>query len=189
MEMNEENIDINMTNDDQQQPKQQQHDTHASPRHPRHHYRHRHPSSSKKQHSYSSSSSSSFLNHPAQTAKIIAESLQEPKIALIHRVVRTLGIQNTWKIFQETKFSKTVPTTIANPDGRKKTLGGLFFRLVKEKATKDQYKIIYEIENNKKKEAKKRIKLFQSKQMEKTIQQLDFDTLSIGTHTLDIEEC
>lgn len=76
-------------------------------------------------------------------ARHIAEQLNEPVIWLVQRVVEVLGESRTEEIFQKTievEGQGGLPTANAE---RRRTPGGVFFKLVKEHATREERKAIF----------------------------------------------
>lgn len=139
----------------------------------------------------------------AELPRVLSETLKEPKQALLHRVVRTIGPNHAWALLQETlrlekqggqrvqahasgapdKFLEVTDPATQQRTPRRRTTGGVFFSLLREQVPKETYDTIYEIENRKKKETKKRIKYQRKQVMEKTIAQLGLDDLTLGTTT------
>lgn len=137
----------------------------------------------------------------ADLPRVLSETLKEPKQALLHRVVRTIGPNHAWTLLQETlrlekqggqrvqahasgapeKFLEVVDPATQQRAPRRRSTGGVFFSLLREQVPKEMYDTIYEVENRKKKETKKRIKYQRKQVMEKTIAQLGLDDLTLDT--------
>ncbi|KAK1942316.1 Phosphorylated adapter RNA export protein [Phytophthora citrophthora] len=130
--------------------------------------------------------------------RIMSDLLKEPKVALLHRVVKHVGPKVSWQILRETlRLEKDGGQTVnalasGKPElffvvdevsheykPRRRTSGGVFFTLLKEKVSKEVYRTIYEVEDRKKKDAKKRARNRQRQRMDNTLTKLGFDELSL----------
>lgn len=130
--------------------------------------------------------------------RVLSELLNEPKQALLHRVVRHVGPKHAWQLLKETLRLEKQGGQQVNALGsgtpgkflvvddashelkaRRRTSGGVFLALLKEQVPRETYKAIYEIEDKKKKEAKKRGRNRSREQMESTLAQLGFDELTV----------
>src|SRR5256712_4855790 len=72
------------------------------------------------------------------TAEKLAEVLQEPNLPLLRQVVRILGHDRTAAVLVDTlqiEAAEGMPTKDAT---RRRTPGGVFFQLVRERATKQE---------------------------------------------------
>uniref|UniRef100_A0AAV1TVR7 Phosphorylated adapter RNA export protein n=1 Tax=Peronospora matthiolae TaxID=2874970 RepID=A0AAV1TVR7_9STRA len=136
------------------------------------------------------------------TPRMLSELLKEPKIALLHRVVKIVGPKVSWKLLRETlrlekDDGQSVDTAAKNRPEllyvlneasrdcklRRRTAGGVFFTLLKEKVSKETYRTIYEVEDRKKKETKKRARGRQRQRMDKTLAALRFDNLTLAAQS------
>jgi hypothetical protein len=132
--------------------------------------------------------------------RVLSEMLQEPKQALLHRVVRHIGPKHAWQLLKETLRLEREGGQQVNAVGsgtpnkflvvdeqsrelkaRRRTTGGVYLALLKEQVPRDTYRSIYEIEDKKKKEAKKRLRNRVQQQMEKTLDKLGFDDLTLAS--------
>ncbi|RLN57485.1 hypothetical protein BBJ28_00012004 [Nothophytophthora sp. Chile5] len=130
----------------------------------------------------------------------LAELLNEPKQALLHRVVKHVGPKQAWQLLKETlrleqeggqqvnALASGKPERFFVVDEashemrpRRRTTGGVYFALLKEKVSKEMYRTIYEVEDKKKKDAKKRSRNRQRQRMESTLSKLGFDGLTLAT--------
>ncbi|KAL4088367.1 hypothetical protein PRIC1_012790 [Phytophthora ramorum] len=131
--------------------------------------------------------------------RILSDLLKEPKVALLHRVVKHVGPKLAWQLLRETlrlekaggqqvnALASGKPELFFEVDERsheykprRRTSGGVFFSLLKDKVAKDVYRSIYEVEDRKKKDAKKRARSRQRHKMDKTLDKLGFDDLTLG---------
>lgn len=141
------------------------------------------------------------LKQPAtrDMPRVLSEMLKEPKQALLHRVVRHIGPKHAWQLLKEAlRLEREGGQPVnalgsGNPNkflvvdeqshelkARRRTTGGVYLALLKEQVPRDTYRSIYEIEDKKKKEAKKRMRNRSRRQMEKTLDKLGFDDLSLA---------
>lgn len=131
--------------------------------------------------------------------RVLSELLNEPKQALLHRVVRHIGPKHAWQLLRETLRLEQQGGQAVNAVGsgtpskflvvdeqshelkaRRRTTGGVYLALLKEQVPRDTYRAIYEIEDKKKKEAKKRGRQRQRQRMDNTLAQLGFDDLTLA---------
>ncbi|EEY62195.1 uncharacterized protein PITG_14099 [Phytophthora infestans T30-4] len=131
--------------------------------------------------------------------RVMSELLKEPKVALLHRVVKNVGPKVSWQLLRETLRLEKDGGQIVNALGsgkpelflvvdevsreykpRRRTSGGVFFTLLKDKVSKEVYRTIYEVEDRKKKDTKKRARNRQRQKMENTLAKLGFDELSLA---------
>ncbi|KUF82507.1 hypothetical protein AM588_10000398 [Phytophthora nicotianae] len=136
--------------------------------------------------------------------RVLSELLKEPKVALLHRVVKNVGPNVSWQLLRETlRLEKDGGQTVnalgsGKPElffvvdevsreykPRRRTSGGVFFTLLKDKVPKEVYRTIYEVEDRKKKDAKKRARTRQRQKMENTLAKLGFDELSLAPGSED----
>ena len=135
--------------------------------------------------------------------RVLSELLIEPKIALLHRVVKIVGPQLSWQLLRETlrldKIASGQSVDVATSDRpelvfvrdevsrdckvRRRTAGGVFFTLLKEKVPRETYRTIYEVEDRKKKEAKKRARYRHRQRMDKKVAALRFDDLTLAAQS------
>lgn len=162
--------------------------------------RHKHPQKQQNQQTNGPPRARKLSSQPrtADMPRILAELLSEPKQALLHRVVRTIGPKLAWDLLKETvrveqqggqevnALGSGVPDKFLVQDEqtqekkpRKRTTGGIYFTLLRGKVSKETYREIYEVENKKKKEAKNRLRYQKKQRFEKEISQLGFDVLNI----------
>ena len=69
------------------------------------------------------------------TPDMLAEALQEPKKALLDKVLRTLGQERCQVIFADTLTIESNGGMLIKSGARRRTPGGVFFELVKERCT------------------------------------------------------
>ncbi|CAI5707682.1 hypothetical protein KXD40_008289 [Peronospora effusa] len=136
--------------------------------------------------------------------RLLSMLLKEPKVALLHRVVKNVGPKLSWQLLRETlRLEKDGGQSVnAEASGkpelffvvdevsheykpRRRTSGGVFFTLLKEKVSKEVYRTIYEVEDRKKKDAKKRARSRQRQKMDKTLAKLGFDDLTLVSEDKD----
>lgn len=130
--------------------------------------------------------------------RVLAELLHEPKVALLHRVVRIVGPKASWELLKEAlrveqqggqqvnAFGSGDPDKFLVLDAatqekapRQRTTGGIFFALLRDKVPRETYREVYEVENKKKKDFKKRVRYQKKQKFEREIAQLGFDVLNI----------
>ncbi|KAF1326179.1 Phosphorylated adapter RNA export protein, partial [Globisporangium splendens] len=141
--------------------------------------------------------------------RVLSELLNEPKQALLRRVVRIVGPKLAWELLKETMrmqqqggmevnaFGSGAPEKFLVEDKatqgkkpRKRTTGGVYFTLLRDKVSKETYRDIYEIENKKKKEVKKHVRYQKKQKFESELSQLGFDDLNVqmnGANAADNE--
>src|SRR3977135_4001816 len=68
----------------------------------------------------------------------LAEVLQEPKRSLLMKVLRTLGVDRTTAILADTLTCEANGGMLTKDGTRRRTPGGVFFQLVRERATKQE---------------------------------------------------
>jgi hypothetical protein len=71
----------------------------------------------------------------ALTGEQLAKILQEPKVALLQQVLRTLGQDRTAAILTDTLQCEAAGGMRTKDGSRRRTPGGVFFQLVKERVT------------------------------------------------------
>ncbi|TDH73970.1 hypothetical protein CCR75_002627 [Bremia lactucae] len=132
--------------------------------------------------------------------RTLSQLLKEPKVALLHRVVKTIGPKLAWQLLRETLRLEKDGGQSVNAVGsgkpelffvvdevsqeykpRRRTSGGVFFTLLKEKVSKEIYRSIYEVEDRKKKDAKVRARNRVRQRMDSTLDKLGFDDLNIAS--------
>jgi hypothetical protein len=72
------------------------------------------------------------------TADVLAETLQEPKKALLAKVLRTLGPERCAAIFAETLTIEANGGMLVQAGDRRRTPGGTFFHLVRQQCTRPE---------------------------------------------------
>src|SRR5262249_13674139 len=72
----------------------------------------------------------------ALTVETSAASLQEPQVPLLRQVLRTLGPDRCAAILMETLTCEANGGMLTKDGTRRRTPGGVFFQLVKERATR-----------------------------------------------------
>src|SRR5215470_9164113 len=77
------------------------------------------------------------------TVDTLAEALQEPKRALLVKVLRTLGQDRCAAIFADTLQCEANGGTLTKDGTRRRTPGGVFFQLVKERATRQERRRLF----------------------------------------------
>jgi len=85
----------------------------------------------------------------------IAKKLQERKIHLVIRVVKIVGEKIARSVLREVMLMESKGEALLTATGRKRTLGGAFFTLLKERVSVEEYKEIYALEDEQKKKRKK----------------------------------
>jgi hypothetical protein len=73
----------------------------------------------------------------------LAEVLQEPKWALLTKVLRTLGVDRTTAILAETLQCEANGGMLTRDGTRRRTPGGVFFQLVKQQATPQERRRLF----------------------------------------------
>src|ERR1700704_706035 len=71
----------------------------------------------------------------ALTVDTLAEVLQEPKRSLLMKVLRTFGVDRCAAILADTLQCEANGGMLTKDGTRRRTPGGVFFQLVKERAT------------------------------------------------------
>ena len=72
------------------------------------------------------------------TADTLAEALQEPKKALLAKVLRTLGQERCQAIFTEACTIEASGGMLTRAGDRRRTPGGTFFHLVRQQCSKEE---------------------------------------------------
>jgi hypothetical protein len=72
------------------------------------------------------------------TAEALAEILQEPKVPLLRQVLRTVGQDRCAAILADTLTCEANGGMLTKDGTRRRTLGGVFFQFVKERATQQE---------------------------------------------------
>jgi len=72
------------------------------------------------------------------TADLLAETLQEPKKALLAKVLRTLGQERCQTIFANTLSIERTGGMLVQAGDRRRTPGGTFFHLVRQQCSKQE---------------------------------------------------
>ena len=150
-------------------------------------------------------------DRPPPTARVIADLLEERKLPLMHRVVRVLGHKTAWELCELTLDIEKEGGMLVSPTAddswttsllqqpqqahrpqhaqlRRRTSGVAFFTLVKQRATKREYQEIYEVENRRKRETKKRMRYRAKQRMDRAINQLGFDALAVSVSACSSSE-
>lgn len=134
--------------------------------------------------------------------RMLSVLLKEPKVALLHRVVKTVGPQLAWQLLRETLRLEHDGGQSVNADAsgapelflvvdavshefkpRRRTAGGVFFTLLKARVPNAVYRTIYAVEDRKKKDAKHRARSRRRQTMDKTLATLGFDGLTLAVET------
>src|SRR5436305_14759982 len=76
----------------------------------------------------------------ALTAQTLAEILQEPKVPLLRQVLRTFGPERTVAVLTDTLQCEAQGGMLTKDGSRRRTPGGVFFQLVKERATPQEHR-------------------------------------------------
>ncbi len=79
----------------------------------------------------------------ALTVEKLAEALQEPKIALLTKVLRTLGHDRCAAILTDTLQCEATGGMLTKDGTRRRTPGGVFFQFVKERATPQERRRLF----------------------------------------------
>ena len=77
------------------------------------------------------------------TGEQLAEILQEPKVALLRQVLRTLGPDRTAAILTDTLQCEANGGMHTKDGSRRRTPGGVFFQVVKERVTRHERQRIF----------------------------------------------
>src|SRR5690348_10159017 len=72
------------------------------------------------------------------TVEKLAEVLQEPKQALLRKVLRRLGIDRTTAMLADTLTCEANGGMLTKDGTRRRSPGGVFFQLVKERVTRQE---------------------------------------------------
>ena len=72
------------------------------------------------------------------TADMLAETLQEPKISLLAKVLRTLGQERCQTIFADTLTLESTGGMLTRAGDRRRSPGGTFFHLVRQQCSKQE---------------------------------------------------
>jgi hypothetical protein len=79
----------------------------------------------------------------AVTVDTLAEALQEPKRALLLKVLRTLGVDRTTALLADTLQCEAKGGMLTKDGTRRRTPGGVFFQLVKERVTPQERRRLF----------------------------------------------
>ena len=80
----------------------------------------------------------------ALTVEQLAEILQEPKVPLLRQVLRTLGQDRCAAILADTLACEAHGGMLTQDGTRRRTPGGVFFQLVKDRATRqERHRLFY----------------------------------------------
>jgi len=74
----------------------------------------------------------------ALTVETLAEILQEPKVPLLRQVLRTVGPERCAAILADTLSCEASGGMLTKDSTWHRTPGGVFFQLVKERATRQE---------------------------------------------------
>ncbi len=77
------------------------------------------------------------------TVEQLAQALQEPKRTLLTQVLRTFGMDRTTAILAETLTCEANGGMLTKDGSRRRTPGGVFFQLVKERATTQERRRLF----------------------------------------------
>jgi hypothetical protein len=77
------------------------------------------------------------------TIEHLAEVIQEPKIPLLRQVLRTLGPARTIDLLTETLQVESAGGMLTKDGSRRRTPGGVFFQLVKERVTAKEHRRLF----------------------------------------------
>jgi hypothetical protein len=79
----------------------------------------------------------------ALTVEKLAEILQEPKAPLLRQVLRTFGPERTVDVLTDTLQCEAQGGMLTKDGSRRRTPGGVFFQLVKERATPQERRRLF----------------------------------------------
>ena len=79
----------------------------------------------------------------ALTVEKLAEILQEPKAPLLRQVLRTFGPERTVAVLTDTLQCEAQGGMLTKDGSRRRTPGGVFFQLVKERATPQERRRLF----------------------------------------------
>ena len=79
----------------------------------------------------------------ALTVEKLAEILQEPKVPLLRQVLRTLGQDRTAAVLADTLTCEAHGGMLTKDGTRRRTPGGVFFQLVKERASQQERRRLF----------------------------------------------
>ena len=77
------------------------------------------------------------------TVEKLAEILQEPKAPLLRQVLRTFGPERTVAMLTDTLQCEAQGGMLTKDGSRRRTPGGVFFQLVKERATPQERRRLF----------------------------------------------
>ena len=77
------------------------------------------------------------------TAETLAQVLQEPKSDLLTKVLRTLGVDRTAAVLTDTLQLEAAGGILTKDGTRRRTPGGVFFQLVKERTTRQERRRLF----------------------------------------------
>src|SRR4030095_4325147 len=78
------------------------------------------------------------------TGETLAEILQEPKVPLLRQVLRTLGQDRCAAILADTLVCEASGGLLTKDGTRRRSPGGVFFQLVKERATRQERQRLFD---------------------------------------------
>ena len=79
----------------------------------------------------------------ALTVEKLAEILQEPKAPLLRQVLRTFGLERTVAVLTDTLQCEAQGGMLTKDGSRRRTPGGVFFQLVKDRATPQERRRLF----------------------------------------------
>lgn len=80
---------------------------------------------------------------PGELAAHFAAQLEEPNVELIRRIVEQIGEENTRAMFEETQIIEAAGGQLIKSGKRRRTPGGVFFYLARQRLTKEQKDIVF----------------------------------------------
>jgi hypothetical protein len=90
-----------------------------------------------------------------KAAKEIAETLQEPNVKLVHKVVKVIGVERAREFFEQTLEIESNGGMLVSSGDRRRTPGGVFFYLVRSSIDREERKEIFPRTSAKKKSQKR----------------------------------
>jgi hypothetical protein len=79
----------------------------------------------------------------ALTVETLADILQEPQVPLLRQVLRTLGQDRCAAILADTRTCEANGGMLTKDGTRRRTPGGVFFQLVRERATPQERRRLF----------------------------------------------
>lgn len=101
----------------------------------------------------------------SEVASDIAKRLEEPKKALLERVVKVLGSKRALRFLAMTEDIEEAGGLMTRDKSRRRTPGGVFFYVLKAHTSKDQVQLIFEEEAREQELVRRRIRKERNKKL------------------------